>query len=60
MRHVIALAVACSMFGPALRAQGKFPPDSFTNLKVLPKTIGKQELVATMRGFALGLGVRCT
>ena len=45
---------------PSLRAQGKFPPDSFTNLKVLPKTISRQELLSTMRGFALGLGVRCT
>ena len=60
MRHVIGLAVMSALFGSALRAQGKFPPDSFTNLKVLPKTIGKQELIATMRSFALGLGVRCT
>ncbi len=60
MRHVIGLAVMSALFGSALLAQGKFPPDSFTNLKVLPKTIGKQELIATMRSFALGLGVRCT
>jgi tetratricopeptide (TPR) repeat protein len=60
MRHVIGLAVMSALFGSALRAQGKFPPDSFTNLKVLPTTIGKQELIATMRSFALGLGVRCT
>lgn len=60
MRYVIGLALISTVFGAALRAQGKFPPDSFTNLKVLPKTIGKQELVATMRSFALGLGVRCT
>jgi len=42
------------------RAQGKFPPDSFTNLKVLPKNIDQRTLISTMRGFALGLGVRCT
>src|SRR5436853_4624413 len=60
MRRVIALAVLCAPFAPALRAQGKFPPDSFTNLKVLPKTIDKEELLATMRSFALALGVRCT
>ena len=60
MRHVIGLAVMSTVLGSALPAQGKFPPDSFTNLKVLPKTIGKQELIATMRSFALGLGVRCT
>jgi Photosynthetic reaction centre cytochrome C subunit len=60
MRRVFRLVLLCAVVPPTLRAQGKFPPDSFTNLKVLPKNIGKQELVATMRGFALGLGVRCT
>jgi tetratricopeptide (TPR) repeat protein len=34
-------------------------PDKFENLKVLPKDISKQELVATMRGFSMALGVRC-
>ena len=34
-------------------------PDSFENLQVLPKTISRRELMDTMRGFALGLGVRC-
>jgi hypothetical protein len=35
-------------------------PQAFTNLKVLPKEIPRAELVATMRGFAGALGVRCT
>lgn len=35
-------------------------PDEFTNLKVLPKDISRPELVGIMRGFAGGLGVRCT
>jgi hypothetical protein len=39
-------------------ARGQFP-DKFTNLKVLPKDISKQELQSTMRGFAFALGVRC-
>jgi len=39
-------------------AQGQFP-DKFTNLKVLPKDISKDELQSTMRGFAFALGVRC-
>ena len=52
---VLILAGAASLSG-----QGKFPPDSFTNLKVLPKNIAPRELLSTMRGFALGLGVRCT
>lgn len=40
-------------------AQGRFPPDSFKNLKVLPKTIDQRTLINTMRGFAQSLGVRC-
>jgi tetratricopeptide (TPR) repeat protein len=39
--------------------QGKFPPDSFTNLKVLPKDISKPALINTMRAFTGALGVRC-
>ncbi len=41
------------------RAQAQIP-DKFTNLKVLPKDIGRRELIETMRGFAMGLGVRCS
>jgi len=35
-------------------------PDTFTNLKVLPKDISRGELVGIMRGFADALGVRCS
>jgi tetratricopeptide (TPR) repeat protein len=41
------------------RAQGKFPPDSFVNLKVFPKTIDRERLLGAMRGFTAALGVRC-
>jgi tetratricopeptide (TPR) repeat protein len=34
-------------------------PDEFTNLKILPKEIGKRELVGVMREMARDLGVRC-
>src|ERR1700676_241971 len=34
-------------------------PVEFTNLQILPKGIPRQDLMADMRGFALGLGVRC-
>ena len=47
-----AVLLAC------LAAHGQIP-DKFTNLKVLPKDISKQELQSTMRGFAFALGVRC-
>jgi tetratricopeptide (TPR) repeat protein len=60
MRSLAApvLLAACGLAGPgAALAQ---IPEKFTNLQVLPKTITKRELVATMRGFASDLGVRCT
>jgi tetratricopeptide (TPR) repeat protein len=62
VRRVLVLAAAAAvLLLPAVaRAQGKFPPDSFTNLKVLPKNIDQRTLINTMRGFAQGLGVRCT
>jgi len=34
-------------------------PDSFTNLKVLPKNITRDSLIQVMRGFSLSLNVRC-
>lgn len=62
VRRVLVLTAATvALLLPAVaRAQGKFPPDSFTNLKVLPKNIDQRTLINTMRGFAQGLGVRCT
>jgi photosynthetic reaction center cytochrome c subunit len=60
MRAPIGIGLLVLIAVPPLRAQGKFPPDSFTNLKVLPKKIGRDELIATMRSFSLALGVRCT
>lgn len=35
-------------------------PDKFTNLQVVPKDIGRQELVGMMRNFSGALGVRCS
>ena len=61
VRRILAVAALAALCLPAAaRAQGKFPPDSFTNLKVLPKNIDQRTLINTMRGFAQGLGVRCT
>ncbi len=45
------------LFGP--RPASAQIPDKFTNLKVLPKSISKDQLISVMRGFSLGLGVRC-
>jgi len=52
------LTLAClSLLG--LSASAQQIPDTFTNLQTLPKTISKQELVSTMRGYVFSLGVRC-
>lgn len=54
----LVVATATLFAAPALSGQ-RFPPDSFTNLKVLPADIETRELINMMRGFAIGLGVRC-
>lgn len=48
-----------SLFMSARPARSQFPPDSFTNLRVLPEDIETRALINTMRGFASALGVRC-
>jgi len=48
---LIAVLFTCTV------VQGQFP-DKFTNLKVLPKDVSKQELQLSMRGFGFALGVR--
>ena len=59
MPRLTLLLVALTWCAPTLGAQGKFPPDSFTNLKVLPKTIRTDSLINTMKDFTNALGVRC-
>ncbi len=60
MRRVVILGLYLTVHGSGALGQGKFPPDSFTNLKVLPRTIDQRTLINTMRSFSLALGVRCT
>jgi len=48
-----------SLFMSGRPATAQFPPDSFTNLKVLPEDIETRALINTMRGFSSALGVRC-
>lgn len=40
-------------------AAAQFPPDSLTNLQVLPEDTEVRQLIGIMRGFSMGLGVRC-
>ena len=51
------LVTGSLMSAPAASAQ--FPPDTLENLKVLPEDIEVRQLINIMRGFAMGLGVRC-
>lgn len=55
---LVATGIALALCRP-VAAQGHFPPDSFTNLKVLPEDIPVRALIDTMRGFTAALGVRC-
>jgi len=50
-----ALAIALLAGRPAF---AQFP-DKFTNLKVLPKDISKNDMESTMRAFSFALGVHC-
>ena len=56
LRLAFGLLLTMSMTAQLSKAQF---PDKFTNLKVLPKEITRQQLQSTMRGFAFALGVRC-
>jgi len=56
MRLRLVTLMALVSAGPAA---AQFPPDSTVNLKVLPRDMPVREVIATMRGFALALGVRC-
>lgn len=56
-RIVISLTV---LLVPVGTVSAQWPPDSITNLQVLPKNTPLRELVGTMRDFASALGVRCT
>lgn len=38
----------------------QWPPDSLTNLQVLPEDIAFRDLVQTMAGFTRALGIRCS
>jgi hypothetical protein len=49
---VVALTIAAPV-------QGQFPPDSVVNLKVLSEDMTPRQVINVMRGFAMGLGVRC-
>ncbi len=51
----LALALVATLTAPA-HAQ---IPEKFENLQILPKDISRGQLIQVMRGFSIGLGVRC-
>jgi tetratricopeptide (TPR) repeat protein len=55
---LVPLAAAAVLAVHATPAAAQIP-DHFENLKVLPKDIPRDSLVAIMRGFSMSLGVRC-
>ena len=54
-----ALVLAALVSSHAALAQGKFPPDSLTNVRVFPKTMPIPQFIGAMRNFTFALGVRC-
>lgn len=60
LRQVVVLGVVLGAGLALPRATAAQIPEEFHNLKVLPEDIAQRELINVMRGFALGLGVRCT
>lgn len=53
---VVVLALLAAL---PTRGAAQFPPDSFTNLRVLPRDISQRELLGVMRDFTFALGVSC-
>lgn len=56
---VLAPLAAAALFAARPAAAQMQIPDHFENLQVLPKDIPRDTLLQVMRGFAMGLGVRC-
>ena len=59
VRSAAAAAVILCVATP-LNAQGRFPPESLTNLNVFPRTIAVRALIDSMRAITGALGVRCS
>lgn len=62
MKQLLLCATLCAaaLASSPRGALADWPPESLTNLQVLPEDIPVRDLTGIMRGFAGGLGVRCT
>ena len=56
---IFSLAIFGCTTQPAPVATPPAPQSEFRNLQVLPQTLTRDQLVAIMRSFTRGLGVRC-
>ena len=56
---VAFLLAACAAIRAQKHQQVRADASEFKNLQVLPSNIKHDDLIATMRGFARGLGTRC-
>jgi hypothetical protein len=59
MRSPLFVTALVTLLASPVLAQGTFPPSSFKNLQVMPKDSPAGAVINTMKGFAMGLGVRC-
>ena len=58
-RSTLPLVLTTAVLATASSGSAQIP-EKFTNLKVLPKDVKRDQLVQTMRSFASALGVRCS
>ena len=59
MRFVAVGILLCVSSLASAQPQGKFPPDSLINTKVIPKNTPVADVIGTMRNITSALGVRC-
>src|SRR6478735_3754817 len=59
-RSKLLLAAACASFAIACTHNFATATATFKNLQVLPKDTTREQIFPIMKGFAQGLGVRCT
>lgn len=60
MRRSPLALLSVLVAGPVASGAAQGPPERFENLKVLPDTITRQELLGLMGSFTRALGVRCS
>jgi tetratricopeptide (TPR) repeat protein len=57
---LLCLGLMASATAAVAQAPRRFPPDSLTNLKIIPSNTPVLTVIGRMRNFTADLGVRCT